>query len=116
MLIIRSLFYQITIPDNEPYAIYSTDYYVEKDGTVVTETDRTDVYEYGDIIIQTPSTKYILKKVYSAYDYAVRIMDYIKEHRNDGLIFVDMSDLNKYWEHHEGTFEIEPVVQRTILE
>lgn len=43
-------------------------------------------------------------------------MDYIKEHRNDDLIFVDMSDLNKYWEHHEGTFEIEPVVQRTILE
>lgn len=116
MLIIRSTFFQIVIPDNEPYAIYSIDYYVDKDGTILTETDRSDVYEYGDIIIQTPSTKYIMKKVYSAYDYAAQIIDYIEEHRNDDQIFIDMYKLNKRWEYHEGTFEIEPVVQKTIID
>lgn len=62
MLIIRSLLYQVTIPSNEEYAIYTNDYYLDRDGNVLTETDRTDVYEYGDIIIQTSRVKYILRR------------------------------------------------------
>lgn len=107
MLIIRSLFYQITIPSNEEYAIYTNDYYLDQDGNVLTDTARTDVYEYGDIIIQTSRVKYIFKKVYSAYDYAVRIMEYIKEHREDGVIYINMEELNSHWEDHSGTFEVE---------
>lgn len=49
MLIIKSLFYQIAIPDNESYAIYSKDSFVDEDGNILDET-------YGDIIIQTPSS------------------------------------------------------------
>lgn len=76
MLIIRSFFY-VTIPSNEEYAINTNDYYLGHDGNILTDTDRTDVYEYGDIIIQTSRVKYIFKRVYFAYDYAVRIMEYI---------------------------------------
>lgn len=107
MLIIRSLFYQITIPSNESYAIFTNDYYIDTDGNVLTKANKTDVYEFGDIIIQTSSSRYVFKKVYSAYDYAVRIMDHIKEHQGENVIYVDMADLNENWENHSGTFEVE---------
>ncbi len=56
MLIIKSLFFQIAVPKEEEYAIYTNDYYLDKDGNLVPKnTDRTDVYDYGDIIIQTVS-------------------------------------------------------------
>ena len=100
MLIIRSLFYQVTIPDNVEYAIYTNDYFLDKDGNLVTEIGRTDVYDYGDLIIQTGSAKYIFKKVYSAYDYAVRIMEHIKAHREDKVIYINMEELNEFWDEH----------------
>lgn len=50
-----------------------------------------------------------MKNVYSAYDYTTRIIEYIKNHRDDEVIYIDMNDLNEYWENHEGTFEIEHV-------
>ncbi len=107
MLIIRSLFYQVTIPSTEAYAIFTNDYFVDEQGNVLTETNRTDVYEYGDIIIQTSNSRFIFKKVYSAYDYAVRIMEYIKEHREERVIYIDMADLNENWEYHGGSFVVE---------
>lgn len=107
MLIIRSLFYQVTIPSTEGYAIFTNDYFVDDEGNILTETDRTDVYEYGDIIIQTSHSRYIFKKVYSAYDYAVKIMDYIKEHQGENVIYIDMADLNKNWDNHSGSFVVE---------
>ena len=107
MLIIRSQFYQVTIPSTEGYAIFSNDYFIDPDGNVLTETNRTDVYEYGDIIIQTSHSRYIFKKVYAAYDYAVRIMDYIKEHQGENVIYIDMAELNENWENHSGSFEVE---------
>ena len=88
LLIIRSLFYQVSIPSTEGYAIFTNDYFVDDEGNVLTETDRTDVHEYGDIIIQTSHSRYIFKKVYSAYDYAVKIMDYIKEHQGENVIYM----------------------------
>ena len=48
MLIIRSLFYQVTIPSTEEYAIFTNDYFVDAEGNVLTDTNRTDVYEYGN--------------------------------------------------------------------
>ena len=107
MLIIRSLFFQVTIPRTEGYAIFTNDYFIDADGNVLTEINRTDVYEYGDIIIQTSHSRYIFKKVYSAYDYAVRIMDYIKEHQGEDVIYIDMAKLNENWENHSGSFEVE---------
>ena len=107
MLIIRSLFCQVTIPGTEAYAIFTNDYYVDKEGNVLTETDKTDVYEYGDIIIQTSNSRFIFKRVYSAYDYAVRIMEYIKEHQGEDVIYIDMAKLNENWEYHSGTFAVE---------
>ncbi len=108
MLIIKSLFFQIAIPNSEAYAIYTNDYYLDKEGALVLmDSGRTDVYEYGDIVIQTAATKYIIKKVYSAYDYAAKMIDYIGEHRNDDVIYINMYDLNEYWEYHSGDLEIE---------
>lgn len=107
MLIIRSLFYQVAIPSTEAYAIFTNDYYVDKEGNVMSETDKTDVYEYGDIIIQTSNARYIFKKVYSAYDYAVRIMEYIKDHQEENIIYVNMSELNENWDDHSGSFVVE---------
>ena len=107
MLIIRSLFYQVAIPSTEAYAIFTNDYYVDKEGKVMTETNKTDVYEYGDIIIQTSNARYIFKKVYSAYDYAVRIMEYIKDHQEENIIYVNMSELNENWDDHSGSFMVE---------
>ena len=108
MLIIKSLFFHISIPKEEAYAIYTNDYFLDNDGNPVPmNTDRTDVYDYGDIIIQMVSTKYIIKKVYSAYDYAAKMINYIGEHRNDDVIYINMYDLNEYWEYHSGDLEIE---------
>ncbi len=45
--------------------------------------------------------------MYSAYDYAAKIIDYIGEHRNDDVIYINMCDLNEYWEYHSGDLEIE---------
>lgn len=107
MLIIRSLFYQVTIPSTEAYAIFTNDYYIDKEGNVLTEANKTDVYEYGDIIIQTSNSRYIFKRVYSAYDYAVQIMDYIKEHQGENIIYIDMANINENWDYHSGSFVVE---------
>ena len=107
VLIIRSLFYQVTIPSTEGYAIFTNDYFVDAEGNVLTDTNRKDVYEYGDIIIQTSHSRYVFRKVYSAYDYAVRIMEYIKAHQRENVIYIDMAELNENWENHSGSFVVE---------
>ena len=111
MLIIRSLFYQITIPDTMEYAIYTNDYYVDTEGNVLKETDRGDVYDYGDIIIQTGNAKYFFQRVYAAYDYAVKMMEYIKEHLKDEIIYLNMAELNENWDCHfgSGSFLVEKI-------
>lgn len=39
LLIIRLLFYQVTIPSIEEYAIFTNDYFVNDEGNILTETD-----------------------------------------------------------------------------
>lgn len=108
MLIIQDYSFQIAIPSNEAYAIYSNDYYADKEGNILTEIDSlSNVYEYGDIIIQTSSTKYILKKVYTAYDYVSEIIRYIEKHRDDDVIFIDLYELDGRWEVQDAELEIE---------
>ena len=109
LLIIRSLFYQVAIPSSEEYALFSNDYVCDAGGNVITDSNRSDVYQYGDLIIQTSHAKYIFKKVYCAYDYAVRIMECIKNKYRQGesVIYIDMADLNEFWDDHAGTFEVE---------
>lgn len=106
MIIIRSLFYQITIPSNEEYAIYANYYYTDGE-PVQTEVEQAEDSEYGDIIIQTKSVKYILKEVYSAYKYAVSIMDFIKDHLKDNVIYIDLGELDENLKEHSGILEIE---------
>lgn len=106
MIIIKSLFFQITIPSDEEYAIFSNDYYIDCEGNVFDKPalDKLDVYEYGDIIIQTARVIYIIKRIYSAYDYVANIIHYIDEHINDSIIKIDMSELNENWyDHHDET-------------
>lgn len=35
------------------------------------------------------------------------MIDYIGEHRNDDVIYINMYDLNEYWEYHSGELEVE---------
>ena len=107
LLIIRSTFYQVTIPRSEAYAIYTNDYFLDTEGNVFSETENYDVYEYGDIIIQISSSRYIFKKVYAAHDYAVRIMEFIKDYQEDKAIYIDLANLNKNWVNHSDSFEVE---------
>lgn len=108
MLIIKSLFFQIAIPNSEAYAIYTSDYYLDKEGALVPmDSGRTDVYEYGDIVIQTAATKYIIKKVYSAsasqwYEtnkdlYNAEVAAMRKEFNNPNLQPKFMNDGRMYW-------------------
>lgn len=85
---------------------FPNDYFVDAEGNIL-ETSRLDAYEYGDIIIQTSNSRYIFKKVYSAYEYAILIMDYIKEHQGEDVIYIDMANLSENWDDHSGSFEVE---------
>lgn len=107
MIIIRSLFYQVTISDNDSYGIYTIDYDLDEDGNVV--PSGLDTYQYGDIVIQTSAVRFIFKRVYAAFDYAVRIMEEIKEHCQEPVIYINMEDLNENWEYHGGELVVEPV-------
>lgn len=107
MIIIRSFFYQITIADHESYAIYTVDYDCDEDGNIV--PPGLDTYQYGDIIIQTPTIRFKIMKTYCAYDYCVRMLEEIKSKCNDPVIYINMEDLNKYWPDHGGELVVEPV-------
>lgn len=109
MIMIRDYFRQIFIPDTESYAIYHTEYMVDKDGNVMKELS-PDGNEYGDIIIRTKDTKYTFKKVYLANEVVVLMLDYIRDHREDKVIYMDMEKVCEDWEGwSHGELEIEAV-------
>lgn len=106
-VIIRSFLYQITLSDHESYAIYTVDYDCDAEGNIV--PSGLDTYEFGDLIIQTSSMRFTIKKTYCAYDYCVGILEEIRERYLDPVIIIDMEKLNKNWPYHAGELIVEPL-------
>lgn len=107
MLILATMFEMICIPLNTEYSIFTNDYYVDKEGHTYKEADRPNVYEYGDLIIETPTTRYTFFKVYAAYDYCAKILEIIKKRCLWSAIQIQLEELNPVMGfRHEGPFEI----------
>lgn len=107
MLYIKSLFHLVCIPDNCEYTIYTHNYELDKEGNLVEDLSRGDVYCYGDLFIETPNRKYVFNRLYAAYDYCAKIISSIEEQKNNPVIFVEMETLNECFnDHHKGSFEV----------
>ncbi len=92
MLQIYSLFNLITIPGNTEYVIYTKDYYIDKAGVVYEKMPHGDVYEYGDLIVETPSFRYVFRRVYAAYDYCATLIRMITEQKDQNVITINMDE------------------------
>lgn len=113
MIVIHDSFFEIAIPNNTEYAIFSKDYFLDSEGNIIDETGRTDVYEYGDIIITTARTKYTIERVYAAYDYVAAIIRYIDKNIHEPVIIINMGKLNENWDyHHEGALIVQEIQNR----
>ena len=109
MVLIMSLFNMVYLPTNGEYTIYTEDYYIDDDGQRYDVMPHGNVYEYGDLIIETPQKRYIYRKIYSAYDYCATLIQKIKEHRSDPVILIDLDELNEVRGFQaEGGFEVQP--------
>lgn len=110
MLQLFSLFYMISIPiRNTEFSVYTKDYYIDKNGLVYAEMPHGDVYEYGDLIIETPTAKYIFRRIYSAYQYCAEIIRKINEQKMQPIISINLDEAFNMREFHaEGGFEIIP--------
>lgn len=92
MIVIYGEDFLIKIPDYEEYCIYHTDYECDKHGNIVREAGRTDTYDMGDLIIQTPFCKYTLKKIYFCFWHYQKLAKYIfkQEKKQESCILVDL--------------------------
>lgn len=109
MIQISTLFELIHIPTEAEFSIYTKDYFLDTDGNTYYEMPHDDVYEYGDLYIETTSTQYIFRRVYSAYDYCSKILDMLRKWNGEGFISIRLESLNEVTKFHaEGGFEILP--------
>lgn len=97
MLIIKTMFNLICIPDNVPFAIFSDDYLIDKEGNRSEYSDKGNLYEYGDLYIDTESVTYKFCKIYACFQWVAwlnqKIADgYAYGNRN---VVIDMSKLGK---------------------
>ena len=106
MLVIYGNDFLIEISDYEEYCIYHTDYECDKYGNVVNASGRTDTYDMGDIIIQTPFCKYILKKIYFSFFYCEKLVKYISKKKKKGEKFI-VVDLKKIASEDVANCEVE---------
>lgn len=107
MIQISTLFEMVHIPTESEFSIYATDCYVDKEGNVFDKAPHTAVYEYGDLYIETVSTQYIFRRVYSAYDYCAKILELLRKWNGEGSISIRLESLNEVTEFFaEDGFEI----------
>lgn len=100
LIILRSTFMLILIPDNTEFSVTYDD--EEKYGE-----PGDDLYLFGNIIIRTIDLIYRFEHVYAAYDYAARICRYIMENIDRPTIDIDLEELNPNWEKHNGVLTVE---------
>lgn len=81
MLIIKTLFSLVCIPDNIPYIIYSEDYLLDKEGNQkdYSDPDSGKCYEYGDLLIETETVTYRFCKIYSCFQWVAWLNDKIAD-------------------------------------
>lgn len=108
MIHIFSYFNFISIPiHTTEVAIYTVDYYIDKEGNIFDNFPHGDVYEYGDLIIETPFKKYIYRRVYSAYQYCADIIRKINDQKMQPIISINLDEAFDMREFRaEGGFEI----------
>ena len=53
MLIIRSLFYQVSVPSDKEYAIFPKDYLLDENQNIIDRPDANDGIPYGDLYVAT---------------------------------------------------------------
>lgn len=95
MLRIQSNDYLISIPDKlTEVAIYVTTYFKDENGKRLdTPPSHDRFYLYGDIFIETPFTRYVFRKVKSAYSYPAKINKIIDEQKYQYLITIDLDEM-----------------------
>ncbi len=93
MLQIISHFELISIPvENTELAIYKTDYYIDESGVRFDEWPHPKVHEYGDITLETISTKYIFRRVYAAYQFCSEIIESIQKQKDQPIITINLDE------------------------
>ena len=83
---------------------YWYDYYGDSYGNPV-DDDSGDIYEFGNIYIETANKKYIFQKVSCAYLWVSEIIDYIENHKNEDMIFINLNELQKTQDGKYDEFE-----------
>lgn len=99
MITIRSLFFVINIDDNQEYVIYDKGYPADWMGNPLPK-DSEEVktgryYNFGDIIIETNTKRYTIKKFRDSYQWVDWIIDYIYANKEKEKIFIDIFELDK---------------------
>ena len=109
MLWIYSNSYSLSIPEKlTEVVIYATNHFKDESGQIFdTPPAHERFYHYGNLIIETPFSRYIFKDVYSAYAFPAKINRVINKERFQYFVSIDLDALCS--DNHfcaEGGFEI----------
>lgn len=81
------------------FVLHHDEYPADEKGQIIDENDPRintgEYYEYGNLYVVTDKKKYVYKKVFSPFEFAVEIINYICEHVNEPNIVIDLDNLIK---------------------
>ena len=114
MLFIRTFCEGILFYNSESIVIYDEQYAADHYGNKLPEDDERissgKYYEYGNIVIESPSMKVVFTKVYTSYDWCAHILNYIEEHISDNAIVLDLNTLIE-WKDEYRLFECGDIIK-----
>ena len=109
VIFIRSNFEGIMF-HHESFSIREEIYRADKDGNKLADGDERisngKYYDFGDIILESPSLKVIFSKVYEPYSWSSTILDHIEKHLHEDVIVLDLNTINADCEFSCGNMEI----------
>lgn len=93
-LVIRTNFSFVRIRNDEEYTLTYTAYDADMFGHPLENiSENTEIYEFGDITIETNTRRYTFTKVLEPYRWVSAMIDYISKHNSNQEIFIDMNCL-----------------------
>lgn len=93
MILLRtSRFQTIALPDND-WSIYISDYYSDEQGRIYQDFHLGGLFHKGNLIIETPSFRYVFWDVDDPFHIVPQLLDQIEARAGEKVACIDMEKL-----------------------
>ena len=110
MIIIKSLFNAVVLDEGTDFAVYENDYPADKFGNPLAADDPAleslQFYEFGDLIIETKTMKYIFEKIYESYQVSAELVERLSEKKPGENLVIDIGTLGNADEENPESYDL----------